>query len=123
LGVATLSGIIIILSIHLSNTLKHSNEINTKELQQVRFRHICSFLDIYYLDHNAFPNSSDELAIMIARDEKLDSFKFVDAWGTRMKYEKSKHGVKIISAGPDKYFGTFDDIETNILAAVGSVQQ
>ena len=47
--------------------------------------------------------------------ERKDLVRFVDPWGTSLWYWHSGGGVfpRVISAGPDKTFGTEDDIENN----------
>ncbi len=80
-------------------------------------------LKMYAVDHlGDMPTTSEGLQILLQpknpqdkrwRGPYLDRAP-ADAWGTELKYEfpgrKNKTGFDISSAGPDKVFGTDDDI-------------
>jgi general secretion pathway protein G len=74
---------------------------------------VCTALDAYEVDTGKFPS-----ALTALRDNdgspnwsgpyvKSDP---VDPWGTVLNYTVGENSYKVISAGPDKSFGTADDL-------------
>jgi len=41
----------------------------------------------------------------------LDGGSLDDQWGVEIKYQRTDDGYSVLSGGPDKEFGTIDDIE------------
>jgi hypothetical protein len=59
-------------------------------------------------------NSQHIAFISLSKDELNSDKEMLDPWGTPYQvHPQGGNGVQIISAGPDKIFGTPDDIVTN----------
>jgi hypothetical protein len=76
----------------------------TKELMATNAGHIALFKN----QHGALPATLDEVA---SGTPETVMFSMMDAWITEFKYVPKKDGrFQLVSAGPDKVFGTSDDI-------------
>jgi hypothetical protein len=76
----------------------------TKELMGTNAGHIALFKN----QHGALPATLDEVA---SGSPETVMFSMMDAWITEFKYVPKKDGrFQLVSAGPDKVFGTSDDI-------------
>ena len=76
----------------------------TKELMETYAGHIALFKN----HHGALPATLDEVA---SGTPETVMFSMMDAWITEFKYVPKKDGqFQLVSAGPDKVFGTSDDI-------------
>jgi hypothetical protein len=76
----------------------------TKELMETNAEHIALFKN----QHGALPATLDEVA---SGAPETVMFSMMDAWVTEFKYVPKKDGhFQLVSAGPDKVFGTSDDI-------------
>lgn len=112
LFVLAICGLLFIVLMEFLNE-KSDREKKQAEKQQFIFKYFMSFIDLYYLEHDAFPRTYVDLENMSKDNEKTHPLAFNDIWGTRMIYTVTTNGVSIISAGPDKIFGTIDDVLTN----------
>ena len=75
-----------------------------------------SAIDLYEMDNGRFPDSLQNLVSKgsepnwsgpyLKKAEQLN-----DPWGTQFQYTKSGNSYTIVSAGPDKAFGTADDVK------------
>jgi len=75
-----------------------------------------SAIDMYEVDNGKFPDSLQNLVTKgsepnwsgpyIKKAESLN-----DPWGTQFQYTKSGNTYTLTSAGPDKAFGTADDVK------------
>ena len=67
---------------------------------------------MYSLKHGGkYPDSLDTLTQETDDEEALLQGDYVDPWGTELRYERrGRRRPLIISAGPDREFGTADDI-------------
>lgn len=71
-----------------------------------------SAIDLYEMDNGRFPDSLQNLVdeskgqAYLKKAEQLN-----DPWGTQFQYTKSVSSYSIVSAGPDKAFGTADDVK------------
>jgi len=63
---------------------------------------------LYYLDLGSYPESTKSLYQM----DYLSKGDSVDPWGTEPVISIDSEGVAVTSAGPDRQFGTPDDINT-----------
>ena len=72
-------------------------------------------LNMYRMKHGgAYPDSLDVLTQETEDEDALLQGDYVDPWGVEIKYERrGKKRPLLTSAGPDKDFGTEDDI-TNL---------
>ena len=72
-------------------------------------------LNMYRMKHGgAYPDSLEVLTKETEDEDALLQGEYVDPWGTEIKYERrGKKRPLLTSAGPDKEFGTEDDI-TNL---------
>ncbi len=63
-------------------------------------------LDAYAAEHSAYPDDLAELVPdCLPQDDLL-----IDPWGTRLRLEgNGKERMFLVSAGPDRVFGTSDD--------------
>ena len=76
----------------------------TKELMETNAGQIALFKN----HHGALPATLDEVA---SGSPETVMFSAMDAWFTEFKYVPKKDGhFQLVSAGPDKVFGTSDDI-------------
>ena len=76
----------------------------TKELMETNAGQIALFKN----QHGALPATLDEVA---SGTPETVMFSMMDAWITEFKYVPKKDGqFQLVSAGPDKVFGTSDDI-------------
>jgi hypothetical protein len=76
----------------------------TKELMGTNAGHIALFKN----HHGALPATLDEVA---SGTRETVMFSMIDAWITEFKYVPEKDGrFQLVSAGPDRVFGTSDDI-------------
>jgi hypothetical protein len=77
----------------------------TKELMETNAGQIALFKN----QHGALPATLDEVA---SGTPETVMFSMMDAWITEFKYVPKKDGqFQLVSAGPDKVFGTSDDIK------------
>ena len=77
----------------------------TKELMGTNAGHIA----LFEYRHGALPATLDEVA---SGTPETVMFSMIDAWITEFKYVPKKDGqFQLVSAGPDKVFGTSDDIQ------------
>ena len=60
----------------------------------------------YSLEHQGCPTTRDDLI----GGGYIDASSFVDPWGTSIAYWCADDAANVISAGPDRTFGTADDI-------------
>lgn len=73
------------------------------------FRRFAEALNQYYLEKNAFPTTSYELATMFRKiDPSITSVD--DEWGAPHRYESDGQSYVVVSSGPDGTFGTKDDL-------------
>jgi len=83
---------------------------------KVQLKNLKQSIRLYSLHNNQYPKKLEDLIKKPPSAPKwkgpyIDSSKeFIDAWGTPIRYETYLKGFKLISAGPDKKFGTSDDI-------------
>ena len=73
----------------------------------------------YYLQYKKYPSDLNALIEKKGDDEPvLDGGEgaLEDPWLTDYKYEKNGKNIVIISAGPDRDFGTDDDIRSDKIA-------
>lgn len=76
-------------------------------------------LDLYKVDHDVYPPSLDTLLpkpnAMWQGDRGYvrSTNVLVDSWGTKLRFEVGTNSCELRSAGPDRHFGTFDDIVIN----------
>jgi general secretion pathway protein G len=76
---------------------------------------VATALDAFEVDNGTYPNSLNELVNDTGnatwRGPYLRSGRLpADAWAGQLTYSKSNNGYKLVSAGPDKQFGSGDDI-------------
>ena len=86
---------------------------------------IADAVDAYSLEYGQCPSSTNqelvkeltgqnamELRFIVLHRGQLNRYgEVVDAWDTPLRFISSRHGpVQIISAGPDRTFGTSDDV-------------
>lgn len=76
---------------------------------------VATALDAFEVDNGTYPNSLNELVSDTGnatwRGPYLRAGRLpADAWGGGLNYSKSDSGYKIVSAGPDKQFGSGDDL-------------
>ena len=64
---------------------------------------------IYFLRKGAFPESFEFIPNHTG-DIKHSILSLNDVWGTKLRYERQRDKVKIISAGQDRVFETCDDL-------------
>ena len=76
----------------------------TKQVMETDARQIA----LFEYRHGALPATLDEVA---SGTPETVMFSMMDAWITEFKYVPKKDGhFQLVSAGPDKVFGTSDDI-------------
>ena len=73
---------------------------------KARVRTIEHALFEYRLDENRWPTTAD-----LVEKKYLSPRELVDPWGTIIVYRCSGDDPTVISAGPDRAFGTEDDIK------------
>ena len=78
-------------------TSKHS-------IARARVRAVAVGVVQYTLEHNECPGTRDDLV------KSLGEWSLVDPWGTSIAYWCSDDAVNVMSAGPDRIFGTGDDL-------------
>jgi hypothetical protein len=66
-------------------------------------------LERFYIDNDRCPGGTDELI----RGHYVTARAFLDSWGTAIAFSCSHDDVRASSAGPDRIFGTADDITTD----------
>jgi general secretion pathway protein G len=70
-------------------------------------------VNMFEVDNGVYPNSLSELVNDTGhptwRGPYVDGG-LSDSWGNELQYTKGDRGIKLVSAGPDKAFGTDDDI-------------
>jgi hypothetical protein len=71
-----------------------------------RVRTVEFALETYWIDHDRCPATKDDLVA----NGYLSAHDLVDPWGRSIAYWCTDEDKRVISAGPDGAFGTFDDI-------------
>lgn len=74
---------------------------NPRDREGVHLRTLSMQLQAYVRDHGMLPESLSVLGAAISRP---------DEWGTAIRYEHMGEILDLRSAGPDRRFGTSDDI-------------
>ncbi len=71
------------------------------------FRNVAAALDMYSSENNGLPASlSDLVPQYLTRESEM-----VDPWGTPLQFRGGEAaGYTLVSAGPDRHFGSGDDI-------------
>jgi len=72
----------------------------------VRVGEVRQALTTYQIERNRCPTTSDDLVAGGYIDER----RFLDPWRTRIAFSCSGEETNVRSAGPDRVFGTADDI-------------
>ena len=82
---------------------------------RVQIKNVEEALVAYSMKHGGkYPDSLETLTQETDDEDALLQGEYVDPWGTEIKYERrGKKRPLLTSAGPDKEFGTEDDI-TNL---------
>jgi len=62
------------------------------------------------------PTRSSELPALLERSPRVEDLS-KDAWATPFGIERQRFVVRVVSAGPDRTFGTEDDIKGEPIAA------
>ena len=78
-------------------------------MARLRVSDIDQALAAYVVEHRRCPSTRDDLVT----DGFIKPVTFVDPWGTSIAYWCSEDRSMVVSAGPDKQFGTDDDITRN----------
>jgi hypothetical protein len=78
-------------------------QIKTTRLDAAAVRNA---LELYQADHDALPASLSELVPHYLREQRPD------CWGTPYRYLVGPGVIAVAAAGPDREFGTDDDITT-----------
>ncbi|MFN4244957.1 MAG: competence type IV pilus major pilin ComGC [Brevinematia bacterium] len=95
----------ILLTIAVPNLFK-AEEAARKRATELEMRGIIASIYNYRLSTYSLPVSLKDLV----NEGYIKSSALVDEWGTDYKFEVKNNKVVITSAGPDKRFGTKDDI-------------
>jgi hypothetical protein len=74
---------------------------------RVRVADVHQALTTYQIERNRCPTTSDDLIA----GGYIDPRRLVDPWRTRIAFSCSRDDTNVISAGPDRVFGTTDDIK------------
>lgn len=74
---------------------------NPRDREGVHLRTLSAQLQAYARDHGTLPENLSVLSTAISRP---------DEWGTAIRYEHTGEILDVRSAGPDRRFGTSDDI-------------
>jgi hypothetical protein len=78
------------------------------ELLEDTFRNVAAALDMYVTENNSYPASIGDL---VPRYLTTGS-ETVDPWGVALRLRAiGESGYSLTSAGPDRAFGTGDDVE------------
>jgi type II secretion system (T2SS) protein G len=88
----------------------HHDVLAQSKVGQARWRVVATeqALAMYALEHHRCPGRADDL---IAGDY-IRARNLIDPWGTPIAYSCSEDDLKAVSAGPDRIFGTADDVTT-----------
>ena len=73
---------------------------------RVRVREVRQAVTTYQIERNRCPTTSDDLIA----GGYIDPRRFVDPWRTRIAFSCSEEDAHAISLGPDRAFGTPDDV-------------
>ena len=115
LGLVTISSLII-QGIYEDISKKHIDVCRAK------LKNIQAELERYYTKNKYYP---DNLQILI-KEELLDKSTIEDPWGVEIRYypvcydsdENEASNYILGSSGPDKYFGSYDDVEPPIKSSI-----
>ena len=76
------------------------------QIARWRVREIEDAVSHYWVERGQCPPTSDDLF----RHTDVGPSSLIDPWGTSIPYWCSDDGAEALSAGPDRIFGTADDI-------------
>ena len=79
-----------------------------RDRQHVHLGILSRQLQAHARDHGGLPASLAALSADMARPQAAD--RLLDLWGTGLGYERARAVFTLRSAGPDREFGTADDI-------------
>jgi hypothetical protein len=85
------------------------------KISQARVAEIKEALLAHLAVEKKCPAALDDLI----RDRAVDRHSLNDAWGTPIAYRCSDRGTQVRSAGPNKVFGTADDITSKTILPAG----
>ncbi len=78
---------------------------------QAQLDTVASALSQYYTDQNSYPEKLQDLIPRYLAGEN----DLIDPWGNRLQLRReSEESVFLLSAGPDRQFGTSDDIQRSL---------
>lgn len=115
LVILTLIGIL--MSFIAPQLLSHPDKARNLEVQ-AELKTIKNALHLYYLDHQSFPSANIGLDLLAKGDSQGNVYLAdmpIDPWG--MSYELRElppNNLIVLSAGPDKQFGTDDDVTEKV---------
>ncbi|MCX8029210.1 MAG: type II secretion system protein GspG [Brevinematales bacterium] len=95
----------ILLTIAIPNLFK-AEEATRKRATEIEMKGIIASIYNYRLSTYSLPKSLNELV----KEGYLKSTALYDEWNTEYKFQSIGNKITITSAGPDKKFGTKDDI-------------
>jgi hypothetical protein len=75
-------------------------------IARVRVRQVPQGISVFQIERNRCPDSKDDLVA----GGYVDARNLVDPWGTPIAFRCSDDDVSATSAGPDRIFGTPDDV-------------
>jgi len=102
--VLTIIGILLTAGLATYSTVQNTA---MKKAAQIELRQYQIAIQTFKVDSNTLPSSSKELLEKGYITKEL----LTDPWNTEYRIENtSENTIKIISAGPDRRFGTKDDI-------------
>ena len=97
-----LGGLYLIANTALTSDTEETLWPDPHDRQVVHRRGLSGRLQGYARDHGTLPDSLGDLGTPLVRP---------DEWGTPIQYERAGPILRLRSAGPDRGFGTLDDIE------------
>jgi general secretion pathway protein G len=120
----TLIEIIIVIAImatvmaYLATQLTRQQDEALKDSARLAMNQVGQALQLYRVHNAGYPSTSQGIDALLAnpgnarswRGPYIERNKTIDPWGTQFGYESDGRDFTIISAGPDRQFGTADDI-------------
>ena len=120
----TLIEIIIVIAImatvmaYLATQLTTQQDEAMKDSAKLAMNQIGQSLQLYRVHNAGYPTTAQGLDALVTnpgsakswRGPYIEKNKLNDPWGTQFGYESDGRSYTVICAGPDKQFGTEDDI-------------
>lgn len=78
---------------------------------RTRLRALGQKVNAWLAEHSAVTDTSQLNLFKLRQELSLASTELTDAWGGEVQYIPDTEGYRLISAGPDRLFGTADDIQ------------